>query len=129
MSGSFIINKAFDSGVLSSGLINNYQQGSNAGIQGAARRVLIPGTPLAHYGIVSEALMTHILSVVRLAVGSPIPDSCAHEPNVSGSAARANLLWTETGSHLRDIAEDTDKGRGTSVAQCWRCSVRPSGRF
>ena len=85
---------------------------------GAARPILIPGTPLAHYGMVSEARMAHILSVVRLAVGCAIPGNCTHEPNVIGSAAGANLLWAETGSNPRDIAADTDKGLGTSVAQC-----------
>lgn len=85
---------------------------------GAARPIPIPGTPLAHYGMVSEARMAHILSVVRLAVGCAIPGNCTHEPTVIGSAAGANLLWAETGSNPRDIAADTDKGRGTSVAQC-----------
>jgi biotin synthase len=85
---------------------------------GAARRIPIPDTELAKYGIVSEARMAHILAVVRLALGYAIPGNCTHEPNVVGASAGANLLWAETGSNPRDIEKETEGRRGMSVQQC-----------
>jgi biotin synthase len=85
---------------------------------GAARRIPIPNTELAKYGIVSEARMAHILAVVRLALGYAIQGNCTHEPNVVGAAAGANLLWAETGSNPRDIEKETEGKRGMSVQQC-----------
>ncbi|MFH1703907.1 MAG: radical SAM protein [Nitrospirota bacterium] len=85
---------------------------------GAARRIPIPNTELAKYGIVSEARMAHILAVVRLALGYVTPGNCTHEPNVVGAAAGANLLWAETGSNPRDIEKETEGRRGMNVQQC-----------
>jgi len=85
---------------------------------GSARRIPIPNTKLAQYGIVSEARMAHILAVVRIALGYDIPGNCTHEPNVIGAAAGANLLWAETGSNPRDIEKETAGRRGMSVQQC-----------
>jgi biotin synthase len=85
---------------------------------GAARRIPIPHTKLAEFGIVSEAKMAHILAVVRLALGYNIAGNCTHEPNVIGAAAGANLLWAEVGSNPRDTVEKTEAARGMNVAQC-----------
>jgi biotin synthase len=85
---------------------------------GAARRIPIPGTDLARHGMVSEARMAHILSVVRLALGYETPGNCTHEPNVIGSFAGANLLWAESGSNPRDMEEKTERKRGMSVRDC-----------
>lgn len=85
---------------------------------GAARRIPIPGTELAPYGIVSEARMAHTLAVVRLAVGSDVPGNCTHEPNVIGVAAGANLLWAESGSNPRDTEKQTEGKRGMTVKDC-----------
>jgi biotin synthase len=85
---------------------------------GSARRIPIPNTKLAQYGIVSEARMAHILAVVRIALGYYIPGNCTHEPNVIGAAAGANLLWAEAGSNPRDIEKETEGRRGMSVQQC-----------
>ena len=85
---------------------------------GAARRIPIPKTKLAEFGIVSEARMAHILAVVRLALGCNILGNCTHEPNVIGAAAGANLLWAEVGSNPRDTVEKTEAARGMNVAQC-----------
>jgi biotin synthase len=85
---------------------------------GSARRIPIPQTKLAQYGIVSEARMAHILAVVRIALRYEIPGNCTHEPNVIGAAAGANLLWAETGSNPRDIEKETEGRRGMSVQQC-----------
>ncbi|MBN2482818.1 MAG: radical SAM protein [Candidatus Omnitrophica bacterium] len=85
---------------------------------GAARRILIPDTHLAQYGMVSEARMAHIIAVVRLALPSTIPGNCTHEPNVIGVAAGANLLWAEVGANPRDTKEETKGARGMSVLDC-----------
>lgn len=85
---------------------------------GAARRIPIPNTELAKYGIVSEAKMAHILAVVRLALGAQVPGNCTHEPNVIGAAAGANLFWSESGSNPRDTEEDTEGKRGLTVSEC-----------
>lgn len=85
---------------------------------GAARRIPISGTAMAHYGMVSEARMAHILAVARLALGCATPGNCTHEPNVAGAVAGANLLWAETGSNPRDVEKETEKKRGMTVKDC-----------
>ena len=85
---------------------------------GAARRIPIPGTSMAQYGIVSEARMAHILAVVRLSLSSDVPGNCTHEPNVIGAAAGANLLWAEAGSNPRDTEKETEGKRGMTVNDC-----------
>ena len=87
---------------------------------GSARRIPIPNTEMAEYGIVSEARMAHILAVVRLALGYEIPGNCTHEPNVIGAAAGANLLWAEAGSNPRDTEKETEGKRGMTVRDCIR---------
>ncbi len=85
---------------------------------GAARRIPVPNTRLAKFGVTSEARMAHIIAVVRLALGYDVPGNCTHEPNVIGCAAGANLLWAETGSNPRDTQEKTEDARGMTVPQC-----------
>lgn len=85
---------------------------------GSARRIPIPNTKMAKYGIVSEARMAHILAVVRVALGYDIPGNCTHEPNVIGAAAGANLLWAEAGSNPRDTEKETEGKRGMTVKEC-----------
>lgn len=85
---------------------------------GAARRIPIANTKMGEYGIVSEARMAHVLSVVRIAIGYDISGNCTHEPNVIGAAAGANLLWAETGSNPRDVEEETEGKRGMTVSEC-----------
>ncbi len=87
---------------------------------GSARRIPIPNTNMAEYGIVSEAKMAYILAVVRLALGYDIPGNCTHEPNVIGAAAGANLLWAEAGSNPRDTEKETEGKRGMTVKECMR---------
>jgi biotin synthase len=91
---------------------------ANPVFSGSARRIPIPDTRMAEYGIVSEAKMAHILAVVRLALGYDIPGNCTHEPNVIGAAAGANLLWAEAGSNPRDTERDTEGKRGMTVKDC-----------
>lgn len=85
---------------------------------GAARRIPLPGTPLADYGMISEVKMAHLLAVVRLATGVAVKGNCTHEPNVIGAAAGANLLWAEAGANPRDVVSNTEKCRGYDVARC-----------
>jgi len=87
---------------------------------GAARRIPIPNTQMALFGIVSEAKMAHILSVVRLALGYDVPGNCTHEPNVTGASAGANLLWAEAGANPRDTEKETEGKRGMTVKECAR---------
>jgi biotin synthase len=87
---------------------------------GSARRIPIPGTEMAEFGIVSEARMAHILAVVRLALGYEVAGNCTHEPNVIGAAAGANLLWAEAGSNPRDTEKKTENQRGMTVKDCLR---------
>lgn len=85
---------------------------------GAARRIPIPKTKMAEYGIVSEARMAHILAVVRLSLGYETMGNCTHEPNVIGAAAGANLLWSEVGANPRDTEKETEGQRGMTVQEC-----------
>ena len=85
---------------------------------GSARRIPIPNTELAQYGIVSEARMAHILAVVRLSLPLTVPGNCTHEPNALGCAAGANLLWAESGSNPRDTEKNTEQKRGDTVSDC-----------
>jgi biotin synthase len=93
---------------------------ANPVYSGAARRIPIPNTEMAQYGIVSEAKMAHILAVVRLALGYNVPGNCTHEPNVIGAAAGANLVWAEAGSNPRDTEKETEGKRGMTVKDCVR---------
>jgi biotin synthase len=93
---------------------------ANPVFSGAARRIPIPNTKKAEYGIVSEAKMAHILAVVRLALGLDVPGNCTHEPNVIGAAAGANLLWAEAGANPRDTEKETEGKRGMTVQDCIR---------
>jgi len=93
---------------------------ANPVYSGAARRIPIPNTKMAQYGIVSEAKMAHILAVVRLALGYNVPGNCTHEPNVIGAAAGANLVWAEAGSNPRDTEKETEGKRGMTVKDCVR---------
>ena len=85
---------------------------------GAARRIPIANTEMGEYGTVSEAMMAHVLSVVRLALGYDVQGNCTHEPNVIGATAGANLLWAETGSNPRDVEKETKGKRGMTVSEC-----------
>jgi biotin synthase len=62
--------------------------------------------------------MAHVLAVVRLALGYETPGNCAHEPNVIGAFAGANLLWAESGANPKDTEEKTEGKRGMTVRDC-----------
>lgn len=90
----------------------------NPVFSGAMRRINLPGTVLAEYGMISEMRMAHIVAVTRLAIGLEIPGNCNHEPNVPAMIAGCNLIWAEAGSNPRDTSEDTEESRGYTVEKC-----------
>ncbi|NJB68473.1 biotin synthase [Desulfobaculum xiamenense] len=90
----------------------------NPAFSGAARRITIPGTAIAKRGMISELRMAHIVAVARLAMPRSVIGNCTHEPYSLGAAAGANLFWAELGANPRDIRENTEEGRGFTVAKC-----------
>jgi biotin synthase len=85
---------------------------------GAARRIAIPGTPMAARGMISEWRMAQIVAVTRLAMPRSVVGNCTHEPCTPGALAGANLFWAEVGGNPRDVKEKTEEGRGETVASC-----------
>ncbi|MCF8069833.1 MAG: radical SAM protein [Desulfobacterales bacterium] len=85
---------------------------------GAARRINIPGTALSQYGMISELRMAQIVAVTRLGVSRDVKGNCTHEPCTLGALGGANLFWAEAGANPRDIEENTENGRGDTVAAC-----------
>ncbi len=85
---------------------------------GTARRISIPGSSLAEYGMISEFTMAYQVAVVRLAMGRSVRGNCTHEPNLLGAASGANLFWAEAGANPRDTRAETAEGRGLGVAAC-----------
>jgi biotin synthase len=85
---------------------------------GAMRRISIPGSDLARYGMISEYRLAFLVAVVRLAMGRETIGNCTHEPNLLGPVAGANLFWAEVGTNPRDTEAETSKGRGMDVKSC-----------
>ena len=104
---------------------------------GAARRIAIPGTPVAIRGMTDKARMALVIAAVRLLTPLSVPGNCTHEPDGIGAFAGANLLWAEAGSNPRDTSEKTEKDRGMSVGECrtileeagWKVLQGPSRFF
>ena len=82
---------------------------------GAARRIPIPGTPIAQRGMISELRMAQFAAVTRIAMPPGTRGNCTHEPCVIGTASGANLLWAEIGANPRDNQEKTEENRGRSI--------------
>jgi len=85
---------------------------------GAMRRISLPNSQLAAYGMMSKYRMAYIVSVVRLAMGAHLMGNCTHEPDLLGTTTGANLLWAEIGTNPRDTETDTSEGRGMDVTAC-----------
>jgi biotin synthase len=85
---------------------------------GAMRRISIPGSDLARYGMITEYRLAFLVAVVRLAMGREVIGNCTHEPNLLGPVAGANLFWAEVGTNPRDTEAETSKSRGTDVKSC-----------
>lgn len=89
-----------------------------ATFSGAAHRVSIPGTTLAHYGEVTHWYLARTVAVTRLVMGNTVVAHCTHEPNMPSLLAGANLIWAEVGANPRDKDKETEKSRGSSVQRC-----------
>ncbi len=85
---------------------------------GAARRIPVPNTSLAEYGIISELRMAQIVAATRLAMPRITRGNCTHEPCTLGAVAGANLFWAEIGANPRDDQEKTEQNRGKDVEKC-----------
>jgi biotin synthase len=85
---------------------------------GAAHRVSVPGTALAHYGDITHWYLARTVAVSRLVMGDTVVAHCTHEPNMPSLLAGANLLWAEVGANPRDEDRETEKNRGASVRRC-----------
>jgi len=84
---------------------------------GLMKRIAIPGTEMGQRGMVEEARLAHVLSVIRLSTQQEMIGMCWHEPSLAGPLAGANLMWAETGSSPRDTHDDCEHTRGKSVAE------------
>lgn len=86
----------------------------------AMRRVALPATPIAARGVVSETRLAQIVSVIALATqnATGMTAISVHEPNLVSLLSGANGLSAESGANPRDLARDTEEGRGWSVARC-----------
>lgn len=89
---------------------------------GAMRRVLIPGSPLAEYGQISELRLAQVTAVVTLAAlhCPELRSVGVHEPNLLGITAGANAIYAETGINPRDIEKETSGNRGLDISDCKR---------
>lgn len=87
---------------------------------GAMRRIAVPGSPLCHYGQISDLMMAHVMGVVGLVYASVEAARYfgVHEPCQLGYLAGANFVTAETGANPRDTAVDTSKGRGWDMNRC-----------
>jgi biotin synthase len=87
---------------------------------GAMRRVAVPGTPLAHYGQITEFRLSQVVAVLALAVLplSQLPRVAVHEPNGIGCVCGADMVFAESGVNPRDNAADTAGHRGVDVSAC-----------
>lgn len=87
---------------------------------GAMRRVLIPSSPLAKYGQISELRLAQITAVVTLAAlhCPELRSVGVHEPNLLGVTAGANAIYAETGTNPRDTEKDTSGHRGMDISDC-----------
>ena len=85
---------------------------------GSARRIAIPGTPMARLGMISELRMAQIVAITRLGMPRSVLGNCTHEPCTLGAVAGANLFWGEMGANPRDVKAKTEEGRGETVEDC-----------
>ncbi|MDF9829146.1 radical SAM protein [Parabacteroides sp. PF5-6] len=87
---------------------------------GAMRRVLIPTSPLAKYGQISELRLAQVTAVVTLSALSctELKSIGVHEPNLLGITAGANAIYAETGINPRDTEKETSGHRGLDISDC-----------
>ncbi len=114
-----------------------FTAGIHPAFSGAARRIPIPHTELAKYGMISELRMAQIVAVTRLAMPRSTRGNCTHEPCTLGAMAGATLFWAEVGANPRDDQEKTENNRGKDLGMCrelfteagWEILEGPSQHF
>ena len=79
-------------------------------------RVNVPGTKFADEEPVTELELTKIAAVARL-VTNPKKSMNVHEPKEMPLLAGVNQLYAEIGVNPRDTDQNTENGRGFSVAK------------
>jgi biotin synthase len=89
-------------------------------IHAAMRRVTVPGSPLAKYGMITNLRLAQIVAVVALAgMGRPsIKYIGVHEPHELSCAAGANSIFAESGVNPRDTVKETTGSRGWTMDRC-----------
>ncbi len=87
---------------------------------GVMRRINFPGSPMEHFGMVSELELARMVAVSRLVMAHVPKAHCTHEPNSLSLIAGANLLFPEKGSSPRDNQPDTGKNRGFGIFEARR---------
>ena len=85
------------------------------GAMAAMRRIAVPGTPLYDRGQISKAELIKIGAVTRLAT-NPTRSMNIHETVEGSLLAGVNQLYAEVGANPRDVAAETSRNRGLSVA-------------
>ncbi len=95
-----------------------YTASFNPSYSGSARRISIPGTEINKRGMISELRMAQIVAVTRLGMPRSVIGNCTHETCALGAIGGANLFWAEVGANPRDVKENTEEGRGHTVAGC-----------
>ena len=88
-------------------------------INAAMPRVAVPGSPMAHLGMLSPARLAHIVACITLAfcsVGRPF--MMVHEPLAEALQCGANLLMAESGANPRDHEAETTGNRGFDLTRC-----------
>ncbi len=86
------------------------------------RRVPVPGTPFENKPYISNYRLSHILSVLALAILNYQQDQKVyigvHEPNLLGYTSDANVITAESGKNPRDILNETSNHRGLDLNVC-----------
>ncbi|RTZ95368.1 MAG: radical SAM protein [Deltaproteobacteria bacterium] len=91
---------------------------NGATYSGIMRRINFPGSPMTHFGMISELEMARLVAVSRLVMGDVPKAHCTHEPHAASLMAGANLFFPEVGASPRDGKTDTGKGRGIGIETC-----------
>ena len=84
---------------------------------GAGRRVMVPGTLMEKYGMLSESRGALYVAAYRLADGYHSKLNCSGHSMLTANAG-ANLAWAEMGTNPRDLVKKTeDGGEGQSIKE------------
>ena len=88
---------------------------------GVMARVPVEGTPFETSGQISDARLSQITAVLRLAGGLKVQDVCTHPACEMAVRCGANVLTLETGAIPRDkdFSSDSWQGLHVDVAKTW----------